>query len=103
MNLIRYDHISMSNNDTRDGENSTSLWRVVQSILRADLPALLALLPELVKRLLSLWASQGMYEVLEYEAQLELLDLKGKKAVYSKRQRVRFLQDHIIAYQDQAW
>ena len=45
----------------------------------------------------------GMYEVLAYEARLELLDATGRHAVYRKRQRVRFLQDHIIAYQDQAW
>ena len=44
-----------------------------------------------------------MYEVLAYEARLELLDATGRHAVYRKRQRVRFLQDHIIAYQDQAW
>jgi hypothetical protein len=45
----------------------------------------------------------GMYEVLDYEAQVELLDSKGQKAVYTKRQHVRFLQDNIIAYRDTAW
>jgi hypothetical protein len=44
-----------------------------------------------------------MYEVLAYEARLELKDAKGKKAIFHKRQQVRFLQDHIIAFQDQAW
>ncbi|MBZ0097703.1 MAG: hypothetical protein K8F30_01385 [Taibaiella sp.] len=44
-----------------------------------------------------------MYEVLDYHAQLELLDVEGKQAIYHKRQKVRFLQDSIIAYQDQAW
>ncbi len=38
----------------------------------------------------------GMYEVLEYACRLELLDLKGQQAVYTKRQKVRFLQDGII-------
>lgn len=47
--------------------------------------------------------SQGMYEVLEYKACLELLDSSGREAIYSKQERVRFLQDNIIAYQDQAW
>ncbi len=46
---------------------------------------------------------EGMYEVLEYAARLELCDRRGEKAVFYKRQRVRFLQDHIIAFQDQAW
>jgi hypothetical protein len=31
------------------------------------------------------------------------LDVKGKRAIYHKRQRVRFLQDNVIAYQDKAW
>jgi hypothetical protein len=47
--------------------------------------------------------SEGLYEVLEYESTLELLDARGEKARFHKRQRVKFLQDHIIAYQDQAW
>jgi hypothetical protein len=46
--------------------------------------------------------SQGMYEVLEYESPLELLDSRGDSARFSKRQKVRYLQDNIIAYQDQA-
>ena len=45
----------------------------------------------------------GMYEVLEYETTLEFHDAKGKRATFRKRQKVRYLQDNIIAYQDQAW
>ena len=48
-------------------------------------------------------ANEGMYEVLEYETTLELHDPKGKKATLKKREKVRYLQDNIIAYQDQAW
>ena len=44
-----------------------------------------------------------MYEVLEYESTLELVDRKGEKAIFKKRQKVRYLQDNIIAYMDQAW
>lgn len=46
---------------------------------------------------------QGLYEVLEYESVLELKDAKGRLALLSKSQQVRFLQNNIIAYQDQAW
>src|SRR4030042_206218 len=46
---------------------------------------------------------QGLYEVLEYESTLELLDRKGEIAIFKKRQKVRYLQDNIIAYMDQAW
>jgi hypothetical protein len=46
---------------------------------------------------------EGLYEVLDYESKLELLDTKGKRARFSKRERVRYLQNNIIAYQDHAW
>ena len=46
---------------------------------------------------------EGMFEVLEYECTLELLDCSGKKADFKKRKKVRYLQDNIIAYQDHAW
>lgn len=45
----------------------------------------------------------GVYEILEYDSTLELLDPRGQKAVFRKRQKVRFLQNHIIAFQDYAW
>ena len=48
-------------------------------------------------------AHEGMYEVLEHEVTLELVDRKGKQALIRKRQKVRYLQNNIIAYQDQAW
>ena len=48
-------------------------------------------------------ANEGMYEVLEYESILELVDKEGKKALFKKREKVKYLQDNIIAYQDQAW
>jgi hypothetical protein len=46
---------------------------------------------------------QGMYEILDYDSMLELKDRRGRVAVLERRQKVRFLQDNIIAYQDQAW
>ena len=44
-----------------------------------------------------------MYEVLEYDSTLVLHDCKGERASYRKRQKVRYLQDNIIAFEDQAW
>jgi hypothetical protein len=53
------------------------------------------------------WAThrplRGMYEILRYESELELVDPAGHLAIFRKRQRVRFLQDNIIAFQDYAW
>ena len=48
-------------------------------------------------------SNEGMYEVLEYESTLELHDRRGKKATFTKRMKVRYLQDNIIAFQDFAW
>jgi hypothetical protein len=45
----------------------------------------------------------GPYEILDYEAMIELLDTKGKLALFKKRQRVKFLQNSIIAFEDYAW
>jgi len=55
------------------------------------------------KKALSGWTDEGMYEVLEYESVLELKDKHGKRAHFRKREKVRYLQNGIIAYQDQAW
>jgi hypothetical protein len=55
------------------------------------------------KGMLSKLGSQGLYEVLEYESTLVLKDKNGERATFNKRQKVRYLQDSIIAYQDQAW
>jgi len=48
-------------------------------------------------------SNEGMYEVLDYECQLELKDKNGKLANVQKREKVRYLQDYITSYQDQAW
>ncbi len=48
-------------------------------------------------------AGEGMYEVLDYEVTLELQDKRGQRALLNKREKVRYLQDNIIAFQDQAW
>jgi len=58
---------------------------------------------KLAQKLWRGWADEGMYEVLDYEFTLELLDKKGERAVVRKRERVRYLQNSIMAYQDQAW
>lgn len=84
-------------------QRSSPLLRLLVPLLGSDLIDILGALLRLGKRILILKTHEGMYEVLDYEVQLELLDTKGEKAVLHKRERVRFLQNNIIAYQDQAW
>lgn len=45
----------------------------------------------------------GVYEILDYNSTLELVDSKGKTAVFKRTQKVKFLQDNVITYQDHAW
>lgn len=58
---------------------------------------------KVIRRLLSRRVQEGMYEILDYDSVLELQDPRGEVAVFKRRQKVRFLQDNIIAYQDYAW
>lgn len=46
---------------------------------------------------------EGLYEMLEHDAVLELGDPKGETALYKKHQRVRFLQNNAVAFRDFAW
>ena len=46
---------------------------------------------------------QGMYEILEYDSSLKLVEATGKKAILKRQQKVKFLQDHVIAFQDHVW
>lgn len=80
-----------------------TILQVFMALLNSDFIELIGSVWRLGRRILSAKAHEGMFEVLEHEVTLELLDTKGKAAVYHKRQRVRFLQDNIIAFQDQAW
>lgn len=42
----------------------------------------------------------GLYDIVAYESTLELADGAGKLATVSKRQRIRFLQNDITAFED---
>lgn len=93
----------MRTNGEGQHRQTSTILRLLVPLLGSDLLEVLSFLLRLAARVLSLKAHEGMYEVLEYETRLELLDEKGEKAVLHKRERVRFLQNNIIAYQDQAW
>lgn len=47
--------------------------------------------------------NEDLYEVLQYDASVELLDTEGRLAVYEKRERVRFLRDGVEAFPDFGW
>ncbi len=87
-----------------DKKSNTAISKQLIALLLA-LPWL-DILVETHKLLRSLWrgiADEGMYEVLEHKSILELLDRQGKRAQFQKRQKARYLQNNIIAYQDHGW
>jgi hypothetical protein len=60
---------------------------------------------KLIKKITSFFVRErnlGIYEILDYETTLEL-SATGKTATFLKRQKVRFLQDNVISFQDYAW
>ncbi len=73
------------------------------SYLSLDWIAILLDLYRALRLFLSRERREGMYEILDYDSTLELMDPKGEIAVFKKRQRVKFLQDSIIAFEDYAW
>jgi hypothetical protein len=58
---------------------------------------------KLGRQMLQSSGNAGLFEVLEYESTLELKDRQGEMATFKKREKVRYLKDNVIAYQDQAW
>lgn len=84
-------------------KTSELLDRLIPVLLKLPWMEILAEIWRITRKLWKGMADEGMYEVLEYESRLELLDKHGKRARFTKRQRVKYLQNNIIAYQDQAW
>lgn len=79
------------------------LLRLVVPLFDSHLVTSLTVLWRLGKRIIARKSHEGMYKVLSYTAELELKDAKGRTASLRKQQKVRFLQDNIIAYEDKAW
>ena len=58
---------------------------------------------KLVQEAIRKYSKRGMYEVLDFQTTLVIHDPRGRSATLTKYEKVRFLQDNIIAYQDQGW
>lgn len=85
---------------------SRSIARVLGNIVAQLSSGWLMVLADLYILLRQWWSSQqsqGLYQILDYETTLELKDRQGETAVLNKRQRVKFIQDQTIAFQDYAW
>lgn len=85
-----------------DSQLSPTVVRRIFRYLSLDWLSLVLDLAQYLRRLLCARPSCP-YEILDYEASVELLDTKGKKALFKKRQQVRFLQNNVIAIEDYVW
>lgn len=81
----------------------STIGSILRVFLSQDLLQFIKIIVETTGYLRRFHQPPGIYEVLDYSARLELNDTKGTKATYFKEQQVRFLQNHIVTYQDQAW
>ena len=80
-----------------------TIFELIRRWLHSNPATVIDLLFDVFQHIPILRSLPGMYEVLAYEAILELCDEDGMTALYTKRQHVRFLQNNIIAYLDTAW
>ncbi len=58
---------------------------------------------KLIEQLRTKRGYHGMYEVLEYNSTLEIMDPGGKAARLTRHEVIRFLQDNVVAIHDHAW
>jgi hypothetical protein len=58
---------------------------------------------ELVRQLRHKIGYHGLYEILEYDATLEIMDPRGEDAIIGRHEVIRFLQDNVVAIHDHAW
>lgn len=80
-----------------------SLLRKVLALSSLEWLTLLPDLFHLVYRWLGGQRHEGLYEILDYDLSLELVDPQGEVAIFKKRQQVKFLQNNVIAFEDYAW
>jgi hypothetical protein len=89
--------------ENKEGIITAKLPKGITVTLGLPLFEILGEIWKIGRKLMRGLASEGMYEVIDYESTLELLDAKGKKAAFKKTMKVRYLQDETIAFQDFAW
>lgn len=90
-------------NSTKNDGTARRLAQKLLACFSTDWAVLLFDLSQTLHRWLVSKQPKGLYEILEYDATLELLDSSGHVAKFHKRQKVRFLQNNSIAFEDYAW
>ncbi len=83
--------------------NSGLRWKIIALLFDLPWVNLIGDLWKTGRKIVRGLSNEGIYEVLEYECQLELKDRGGKIATIKKREKVQYQQNFITTYQDQAW
>ena len=88
--------------------NTARTWvgALLRLITTNDLSPVLAKVLSTGQKLVVAWQKSqyhGMYEILDYESTLEIVDHKGDTAILRRREVIRFLQDNVVAIHDHAW
>lgn len=88
------------------GAVQDQLESALKNITQADPVEILTRLltvRDFVSRLWDKIHYRGMYEILDYDSTIDLRDTQGTKAILTRREEIRFLQDNIVAIHDHAW
>jgi hypothetical protein len=89
--------------DAPSGERTPNrLWTLGFRLISSDWASVVLQVWQLLQKI-STERRIGLYEVLDFEHTLELCDAEGKKAIFHKRETIRWLQDYVATYLDEAW
>lgn len=73
-------------------------------LLSTDFLNFVVMLSKLLRpHLAGVFKPSALYDVLNFEATIEVKDSRGYQAVYSKKQRLRFLKDNVSTVYDYGW
>jgi hypothetical protein len=88
--------------DEKRNDSQSLLEKLVAFLVRSPWREVLGEAWKILRQVMQRRSFRGVYEVLRYESTLELKDRGGKRATFKKPEKVRYLQDNVIAYQGQA-
>ena len=78
-------------------------WQDISRYLAQQNPLDVIKLVGVLRQLWDRARYRGMYAILDYDSALDILDREGEKAIITRRQVIRFLQDNVVAIHDHAW
>ncbi len=86
-------------------ENTTPRWGVWALEIALEILAWLGpVAGKYIEKLATrLSRDRDLYEVKDYRSALDVLDARGMRTIYSKKERIRFLRDNVGSFYDYGW